>query len=113
VSCPWQFSPPTSYLGYPVCEDTISALEVAFKVQILGFAVSHAEPGFHATATDNVDQRNLLGELECLVQWEERDGATNSNPLGSSGDRRSDSPTLWQVPVIEKVMLSEPHYIGT
>jgi hypothetical protein len=61
----------------------------------------------HPTPRDQVDHRQVLGELHRFVQREQQGGDTDGQPVGTSGDGRSHGYGRRQVSVVDTVVLAD------
>ena len=106
-------APEPAHLPDPLGEHAVAVLEVAVEREVLGLAVPHSETGFDAPVADDVDDRDLLGQLDRPVQREQRDCGADPQARRTRCDRSREREALREVAVVEEMVFGEPHRIGT
>ena len=86
--------PDAAELAHPLVGHGVAPREAGAEQLVLGHAVAGAEAELEPTVAHEVDDRRLLGQLHRVVQ---------------RGDRGRERERLGEVPVVEEVVLREPH----
>ncbi len=72
-----------------------------------------ADPGaeLETTPGDDIDCRNVLGKAYGIVKRHQEHSGYDADPVGAGGDRRGYGQDRGQIPVLDDVVLRQPHIV--
>src|SRR6266481_473031 len=72
-----------------------------------------ADPGaeLETTAGDHINGRNVLGKAYGIVKRYQEHAGYDADPVGAGGDRRGYGQDRGQIPVLDEVVLRQPHIV--